>query len=153
MIIWRLCKARYANQALSGEGARLYGGRWSYPGVPIAYTASSLSLAALELLVHLDHDLAPSDLVSVAVTVPYSVSVERIEIGELPRNWRVFPGPEKLKEIGSSWARGKRSLLLEVPSAVVPQEKNYLVNPQHPDFAKLQIGEPRKFVFDPRLFK
>ncbi|HEX3034889.1 MAG TPA: RES domain-containing protein [Thermodesulfobacteriota bacterium] len=152
MIIWRLCSSRYANQPLNGEGARLYGGRWSHRGIPIAYTASSLALAALELLVHIDHDVAPSNLVSIEVTVPPSVLIERVKISSLPKNWRAYPAPEHLREIGSAWAMGKRSLLLEVPSVVVPQERNYLVNPQHPEFTKLKIGRLKPFEFDPRLF-
>lgn len=153
MNIWRLCTARYATNPLSGEGARLYGGRWNYPGIPVAYTAGSLALALLELLVHIDYDLVPSDLVSIEVYVPPSASIERVEISSLPRNWRAYPAPESLRKIGSAWAIEKRSLLLEVPSVVVPDERNYLVNPQHPEFTNLKIGHPKPFKFDPRLIR
>jgi RES domain-containing protein len=151
--IWRLCIARYATDPLSGEGARLYGGRWNYPGIAVAYTAGSLALALLELLIHIDYDLVPSDLVSIEVYVPPSASIERVEISALPRNWRAYPAPKSLRKIGSAWAIKKRSLLLEVPSVVVPDERNYLVNPQHPEFTNLKIGHPKAFKFDPRLFR
>lgn len=152
MIIWRLCKARYAKDPLSGEGSRLYGGRWTYPGISVAYTASTLSLAALELLVHLDHDIAPIDFQSIEISAPPSISIEKIEIKTLPKNWREYPAPDSLRKIGSRWAKERRSLLLEVPSAVVPQEKNYLVNPIHHEFATLIIEHPQPFRFDSSLF-
>ena len=153
MIIWRLCKARYSKQLLSGEGARLNGGRWSYPGTAVVYTAGTLSLAVLELLVHLDYEVAPADMVKVQILVPSSASIEKVKIESLPKNWRNYPAPESLQKIGSSWAMGKRSLLLEVPSAVIPEERNYLVNPEHPDFKVLKVERLERFKLDSRLFK
>jgi RES domain-containing protein len=153
LVIWRLCKSRYAKERLSGEGARLYGGRWSYPGIVVVYTASTLSLAVLELLVHLDYELAPSDMVRIRIEVPSSVSIERVRIESLPKNWRAYPSPESLQKIGSSWAAEKRSLLLEIPSAVIPEENNYLVNPVHPEFKELKVERPQRFKFDSRLLK
>jgi RES domain-containing protein len=153
LVIWRLCKARYAKELLNGEGARLYGGRWSYPGIAVGYTAGTLSLAVLEFLVHLDYEVAPSDMVRLQIEVPSSISIERMKVESLPKNWRAYPPPESLQKIGSSWAVEKRSLLLEVPSAVVPEEYNYLVNPQHPEFKGLKVERPQRFKFDSRLFK
>lgn len=152
MVIWRLCQQRYADRPLDGEGARLYGGRWNFPGASVVYTAGTLALAALEVLVHVDLDIAPTDLVAIPVEVPTRVRVEKVEIDGLPPHWRTTPAPEQLQQLGTAWVRRKTSLLLRVPSAVIPEEYNYLVNPAHSSVARLRVGEPRPFTFDPRLF-
>lgn len=152
MIIWRLCQQRYVHLSLDGEGARLYGGRWNFPGTPIVYTAGSLALAALEVLVHVDHDIAPADLVAIPIEIPKRVRIEKIETVGLPPYWRRTPAPEQLQELGTTWARRGTSLLLRVPSALIPEEYNYLVNPAHSAITRLKVGEPRPFLFDPRLF-
>jgi len=148
-----LCKARHSKQLLSGEGARLNGGRWSHPGIAVVYTAGTLSLAVLEFLVHLDYEVAPADMVRVQILVPSSACIEKVKMASLPKNWRNYPAPESLQKIGSSWAKEKRTLLLEVPSAVIPEECNYLVNPEHPEFKELKVERPERFKFDSRLFK
>ena len=153
MILWRLCRQRHAKQSLDGEGARLYGGRWNFPGTAVAYTAETLALAALEVLVHVDHDLAPTDLVAIPIDVPASIRTEAIQLSELPQHWQHTPAPEQLQELGSTWIRRGSSLLLRVPSVVIPEEHNYLVNPAHRDFPRLRVGKSRPFAFDPRLFK
>ena len=153
MIIWRLCRQRRSGQPLDGEGARLYGGRWNYPGTAVVYTASSLALAALEVLVHVDHDVAPTDLVSMPIEVPAGIRIEEISIASLPANWRNTPAPEELQKIGTAWVHRATSALLRVPSALIPEEHNYLVNPAHPDITRLKIGRPKPFTFDPRLLE
>jgi len=152
VIIWRLCRQRYANRLLDGEGARLYGGRWNLPGTPMVYTAGTLALAALEVLVHVDHDLAPPDLVAIPIEIPKKMRIEKIETAVLPAHWRTTPAPEQLQRFGTAWVRRGTSLLLRVPSALIPEEYNYLVNPAHSDVKRLRVGEPRPFIFDPRLF-
>lgn len=102
---------------------------------------------------HLDYDVVPSDMVRIQITVPLSVSIERVKVESLPKNWRAYPASESLQKIGSSWAAEKRSLLLQVPSAVIPEEYNYLVNPEHPEFKELKAERPQRFKFDSRLFK
>jgi RES domain-containing protein len=151
VIIWRLCREQHAARPLDGEGARLYGGRWNFLGTSIAYTAGTLALAALEVLVHVDHDLAPHDLVSIPIEVPSELGIEEIALTQLPSYWRKTPAPEPLQALGSEWARRETSVLLRVPSAVIPEEHNYLVNPRHPDSTQLKIGEPQRFAFDSRL--
>ena len=134
MIVWRVCRHRHANRPLDGEGAHLYGGRWNYPGTAVAYTAGTLALAALEVLVHVDHDLAPTDLVAIPIDIPAGIRTEEIRPSDLPQHWRRTPAPERLQELGTAWLRRGDSLLLRVPSVVIPEEHNYLVNPMHRDF-------------------
>lgn len=152
MVIWRLCQQRYADHPLDGEGARLYGGRWNYPGIPVVYTASSLALAALEVLVHVDHDLAPTDLVVIQIEVPRRLRIEEISIAALPQNWRSIPAPDHLQRLGTVWLQKGTGALLKVPSAGIPEEYNYLINPTHPACRRFKMGSPRPFTFDPRLF-
>lgn len=147
---WRIVKRKLVRDAFSGEGARRYGGRWNRPGVAIVYTAGSRSLAALEILVHLD---APDLLAEYAV-----IGVEfderlltRIDVAALPKRWWADPAPAKLQDMGDAWAASNASPALEVPSATVPAESNFLLNPGHPDFQKLRFGKPERFHFDPRL--
>jgi RES domain-containing protein len=147
--VWRLCRGKHA--AFDGEGARLAGGRWNPRGLPIVYTSETLALAALELLVHCDAPLAPADLVAIAADVPEQLSREEIRTRELPSGWRRYPAPEELARFGAAWARRGASALLAVPSAVVPSERNFLLNPAHPEFAKIRIAKPEPFTFDGRL--
>ncbi len=151
LTVWRICIRRYAD--LDGEGARLYGGRWNRAGVRLVYTSESLSLAALESFVNLDTDLAPDDLVSVRVRIPESLSIERLAVEDLPADWRSYPAPLALQALGSGWAKRGDTAVLAVPSAVIPQEWNYLLNPEHGDFARISAAKPRPFSFDPRMWK
>ena len=151
--VWRIVARRHARRAYSGEGARLYGGRWNAPGVAVVYTAGSLSLAALELFVHLDPEELPEDLVSVAAAIPDDVAIERLHPAALPRHWRQFPAPEAVQKIGTAWAASGRTAVLAVPSAVIPEETNYLLNPAHPQFAAVRMDAPKPFRFDARMGK
>jgi RES domain-containing protein len=150
---WRICARKHARTAFSGEGARLYGGRWNPPGVALVYCAATLSLAALELLVDLDPEEAPGGLTAVQAVIPDTLRIHRIEVGILPRNWRRYPAPLSLPDIGSAWITGGLSPVLSVPSAVIPKENNYLLNPAHPDFRHIKINPPAAFHFDPRMWK
>ena len=150
MRVWRICKSVHAVTAFSGDGARLYAGRWHRAGVPMVYTATPRALAALELLVHMEVRLAPSDF----VLIPADVPDERIiSLGptDLPENWRAVPAPSSTRELGTRWALEKGSLALRVPSVVIPEEHNVLLNPAHPDAGLVKSGSPLPFVFDPRL--
>ena len=149
MRVWRLCKSRHA--ALDGEGARLAGGRWNSRGTPVVYASDSLSLAALELLVHCDPALLPEDLVAVEIEIPDGVAQRRLEIAELPRSWRRHPAPASLARMGNLWAKEMTTALLVVPSAVVPGQRNVLLNPRHPDFGRIRAGRPERFALDARL--
>jgi RES domain-containing protein len=149
--IWRLCRAVHAADAFSGEGARRFGGRWNSRGVPMVYTSTSLALAAIELFVHLEPNLAPDDLVAIAAILPDREPARTIQPSDLPPDWRADEsGPRK---IGDEWIRSGTSLALQVPSVPIPQEWNVLINPLQPLMRELKIDPPQPFVFDARMFK
>ncbi len=150
--IWRITSGTYADRAFDGEGARRFGGRWNHPGTAIVYASEHLSLAALELLVQLDPDTAPADWWAVSGILPAGLGVSELEITDLPANWRAYPAPESLQDIGSEWARQAETAVLSVPSAVIPRERNLLLNPAHPAARRFRVGPPERFVFDPRLW-
>ena len=151
LIVWRLLTARFAQSAFSGEGARLYGGRWNRKGIPMVYTAGSQSLAMLELLVQ-DEPLR-ARYVMVPATLPKNLKIERVTPAQLPADWRNLGAREQLQAIGSDWAKRRSSSVLAVPSVVIPTETNYLLNPRHPSFARIEIGAPEAFVTDLRLIR
>lgn len=150
-LAYRIVKARNARTAFSGEGARVAGGRWNLPGDRVVYASSSLALAAMETFVHLGEDGLHVRFVSFPIGIPDTATVRRCL--HPPRGWRAEPPREESMRYGSAWLRSARSAVLEVPSAVVPSEWNFLFNPDHPDFAKLRIGRPQPFSFDPRMWK
>ena len=146
---WRIVKAKYAATAFSGEEAAKVGGRWNSRGQWVVYTSGSLSLAALEMLVHLN---PPVSFRLVAMPCEFDENlVERIKIAALPKTWRQYPAPGWIRAIGDAWLKEARSAVLAVPSVIVPREWNYLLNPAHPDFGRLAVGEPEPFAFDGRL--
>jgi RES domain-containing protein len=151
LIAYRLSRRAYV--ALDGEGARLFGGRWNPKGVAMVYSASTLSLAALECLVHFSPSALPTNYVSVAIEIPDDLKVEDWPASKLPKNWAETPGPASLQGLGARWVREARTAVLLVPSAVIPGEKNVLVNPRHPDAARVRGAKPLPFGFDPRLRK
>lgn len=148
-IVWRLLTARFAGAAFTGEGARLYGGRWNLKGVPMVYTSATQSLAMLEMLVQ-DEPLR-ARYVMIPATLPKGLKIERISYDQLPSNWRSLAAREQLQVLGTDWAKRRSSAVLAVPSAVIPSEANYLLNPAHTSFAKIAVGEPQDFVTDLRL--
>jgi RES domain-containing protein len=119
----------------------------------MVYASTSLSLAVLELFVHLQPDCLPDDLHSVEAKFPDRVSTERFRVADLPQNWRDYPAPTRLQELGSRWLQEQRSLLLIVPSAVNPAENNVLVNPLHPEIKTMTLMASKPFSFDPRMWK
>jgi len=151
LIVWRLLTARFAQSAFSGEGARMYGGRWNRKGMPMVYTAGSQSLAMLEMLVQ-DEPLR-ARYVMVPATLPKNLKIERVTLDQLPADWRDLGAREQLRAIGTDWARRRSSSVLAVPSVVIPTETNYLLNPLHPSFARIAIGKPEEFVTDLRLIR
>ncbi|HUX27291.1 MAG TPA: RES family NAD+ phosphorylase [Terracidiphilus sp.] len=152
MQIWRICRARFANEAFSGHGARRFGGRWNSPGVPMVYSSSSLALAAIELFVHLEPNQQPDDLVAIAATLPTGEHALRLEPTRLPPAWWTDDF-EPLRAIGDKWVREKSSLAIEVPSAALRMEWNVLLNPTHQAMAKLKVEAPQPFHFDARMFR
>jgi RES domain-containing protein len=149
---WRIVQAHVADRAFTGEGSRRYGGRWNSKGFAIVYTSSSLSLAILEVLVHVPIYGILEEYVYFPVEFDQDF-VLPLDMDNLPNNWKNDPPPRAIKQIGDSWVEGRKSVILEVPSTIVPTEKNYLINPALPDIKKLKTGSPTKLEFDPRLIK
>ena len=151
LIVWRITTARFARSAFTGEGARLYGGRWSPKGVPMVYTAANQSLAMLEMLVQ-DQPLR-ARYVMIEARIPSTVRIERVSIDDLPSDRRELGARQKLQAIGAEWASKRKAAVLAVPSAIVPRESNYLLNPLHPAFKRIKIGKPSTVETDLRLIK
>lgn len=147
---WRITKRKHAREAFTGEGASQFGGRWNSPGTAIVYTAQSQSLAALEMLVHFDWPELLQKYVLIAVEIDDAL-VAQFDPSRLPRNWRDDPPSPQVRAVGDEWALAGRSAVLRVPSALVPDEYNFLLNPNHSDFKKLRVGKPLSFRFDPRF--
>ena len=151
MEVWRICRRAHATDPLSGKGGLVTGGRWQARGTRVVYTSSSLSLAALEVLVHASATELPSDLVQVQVHIPDDLLIEEIAVSSLPKNWREYPAPASLQAIGAEWLGSMRTAVLKVPSAVIPSESNYLINPVQDDSQRIQAARAEKFILDPRL--
>jgi len=131
----------------------LYAARWNPVEVPMVYAATSLALAAVEVFVNLEPLDAPDDLVVIEAELPLDAGrCERVQIGSLPKDWRRQKHPE-LQRIGAEWIKSNRSLVMMVPSAAVDGDWNLLINPLHPDAAKIRIEKPRPFRFDERMFQ
>jgi RES domain-containing protein len=151
--IWRIVKAKHAAGAFDGEGARRYGGRWNPRGTPMVYLGGSLSLAALETFVHLAPEDARISLVAIEVSVPDSMKITELDTAKLPSEWRAQAPQHATQVIGRDWIKHGATVLLRVPSVIVVSEFNYLLNPQHPDFARIKIHPPMPFGFDNRMWK
>lgn len=151
--VYRLIKAKYADDPLDPQGAKQYGGRWNSKGVAAVYVSDSIALAALERLVHLRSNEILNRFVLCEIALPND-SIVTLAREALPRDWRDDPAPSSTSAIGDEWLSGATSLALAVPSTIVPQQRNLIINPNHPDFAELRRSftvEP--FVFDYRLVK
>ena len=157
---YRLVKTKFAATAYSGEGARLYGGRWNSPGTAVVYLAGSVSLAMLEVLVHTE-DAALLGAYSIG-EVTYDDSkvatsrgslVTTLAAKDLPSTWRDLPASPDTQAIGDAWIAAGKTVLLKVPSVVAPGEFNLLLNPTHPDLSKLVMGPLAPFRFDTRLLR
>ena len=150
---WRIVKTKHAGSAFDGDGARIAGGRWNRIGIPMIYTADSLALAVLEITVHLSQEeLLQKTYICISVQFD-SALVISLDSAEMPDDWDSLPPSEATQNIGTQWALSQKSVILKVPSTVVRQEFNYLINPVHPDFKKLSIGTPETVGFDPRIKK
>jgi RES domain-containing protein len=149
MNVWRLARAAYTTP--NGEGAKKYGGRWTPAGLAVVYTSASLALAAVEALVHADSDLLPDDLVILAAHIPEPFPIRTITPADLPDDWQHIPAPRTLLTIGGDWVSTSREVGLRVPSAVIPQEWNMLLNPAHRDFPAIKWTNEGPFRWDARL--
>lgn len=148
--IWRICAAKYQDTAFSGIGGLYVPGRWHIQGHKIIYTAENLSLASLEVFVHMESDRLK--LVAIEAKIPVELNIEEIKLSSLPDNWQDTKQYPLLQQLGRDWLMSRRTPILKVPSAVVPVEHNYLLNPEHPDF-QIFADKPIKFKFDRRMWK
>ena len=152
MQVWRTTKQKYAEVAFNGEGERLAGGRFNRRGMPLVYTSRTLSLSVLEVLTQL---VGYEDLLDyVAIPARFDERHEKaLEVADLPEDWRGLPVPESTKALGTAWLASQETLVLRVPSVVLPAEHNYLINPAHPSAAQVEVGDPQALDIDPRLLK
>ncbi|HEB63532.1 MAG TPA: RES domain-containing protein [Gammaproteobacteria bacterium] len=152
MEMFRVVEKPWSGSAFDGEGASICGGRWNNKGTAMVYAASTRALAILELLVHLeDSYIAQQNFVIFRATINDSYIMD---LGKgLPNDWQSDIIPLSTQAIGDDWARQQASAVLEVPSAIIPEEKNYLINPLHSDFKRLMIDKAQSLLFDPRLVK
>lgn len=149
---WRITKTKHAATAFTGGGAKAYGGRWNSAGTAVVYTAGSTSLAILELLVHLQAQELMRRYAIFEVSFDEALMTS-VNPATLPKSWRRFPSPASVQQLGDDWVAEATSAVLRLPSVIVPSEWNYLLNPAHPDFAKIAIGPKQQIKFDPRLVK
>jgi RES domain-containing protein len=149
---WRIVSANYKDKAFAGDGARVHGGRWNSKGVAVVYTADSLALASIEMIVNLPAPKLLQKYVRISAQISLNL-VSELSGADLPEDWNSRPISPSTRAIGDSWVKKQSSAVLRVPSIVVPDEYNYLLNPTHPDFAKVKIGKPSVYYFDPRLTK
>lgn len=150
MRVWRIARERYA--PLDGEGARLVGGRWNSAGRPVVYTSRTAALAVLEVLVWTDPEDVPDDLRLFEIEVPDDASILHLSAASLPAGW-TEPGSPECMALGDRWLDAAGSLALGVPSVVLPEEHNLLINPRHPDAPRVHIVDSRPFAFDLRLLR
>lgn len=148
--IFRIIDSHFTGEAFSGKGAEIAGGRFNSSGLRVVYTSGSLSLAMLELLVQVDdkHSLIGHIFVPAFIDRKH---IEIIEEGDLPAGWDSLPFGSASQEFGDRWLAEQRSLILQIPSIVVPRESNFLINPLHSSFDKIEFGVPEAARFDVRL--
>jgi RES domain-containing protein len=151
MRIFRIVTPAHLADALSGEGARLYGGRWNPKGLPMVYTAATRSLALLEMLVQ-DQPLR-AQYAFIPIDIPAKLRITRITQAELPADWRKPTARARLQMIGRKWLSRSSSAVLAVPSAVLPEEGNFLLNTQHKDFSQLAPCAAELLDTDSRLLR
>jgi RES domain-containing protein len=152
MLVFRIARKDVVKD-LSGTGAKLYGGRWNHRGTAVVYTSETRALAAVEFLVHVSLSNAPRGLMIATIEIPDRIGPEDVPRGSLPRGWRDYPPPRQVADLGTQWAKSGKSLLLRVPSAVVEQEHNILINPVHSDMRHVRLQRVEKFEFDKRLMR
>jgi RES domain-containing protein len=148
MLVYRISRTKFADD-LSGEGARLYGGRWNPKGIPCLYVASSISLAVLEFSVHVNIDELPRALSISTLKIPDSFL--DLAIQDLPGDWNRWPSPASTRDLGGNLLSAQKDLVIRVPSTVIPKEFNFLVNPLHPQFKQVKLISVEDFVFDVRI--
>jgi RES domain-containing protein len=149
MILYRLAIDKYSDD-LSGTGAKLFGGRWNIPGFAAVYATQSISLAVLEIIVHTNKDLIPPDYMLIKIEIPDNLPIKEITLKTLKENWR--EDLDYTQFIGTEFLKNNNNVALKVPSAIVEEENNIILNPAHIDFKKIKIKSITPFEFDNRFF-
>ncbi len=149
--VFRIAREKYVRE-LSGEGARLFGGRWNRKGTALLYASESRSLAVVEFLVHVPISLVPEDVHITRLALPADAEADEFTPDRLPAGWNRYPAPEALADMGSAWVRKNKKLVLKVPSAVVAGERNFLINPAHRLFPKVRILDVEPFEAIGRMY-
>jgi RES domain-containing protein len=147
---WRIVKEKHAKSAFSGEGARIFEGRWNSAGVRMVYCSEHISLAALEILVH-TQPVTIRDRFRVFRVSWEGKMMITIDLKKLPKGWNAQSPSSISKNVGDNWVRLGHSVVLAVPSVIVPAERTFLINPKHQDFGKIKIKDTGSFLLDPRL--
>ena len=153
MRVYRAFEAKHEATALTGEGARRFGGRWNSVGTPMVYTASTFALALLEIIVNASSGKIPSDMMYAPIEIPSDIVLDTLPVAKLPRNWHESPAPLGCQRAGDLWIRRGETVGLIVPSAVARIETNVLLNPSHGDFARLTIGNVEPMALDRRFLR
>ncbi len=150
---WRIVKTKHKHSAFTGYGCQFTSGRWHNKMALMVYCSETPALSALELFVHLQQDGMHIKFVSFEIQIPGKIIINVENIITLPKRWRRHPPGAGTKKIGSDWVKSMDSAVLSLPSTIIPSNKNYLLNPQHPDSDKITIGLPEPFSFDSRMWK
>ena len=151
MILWRLANKDKVKSSLTGIGSKSTGGRWNHPGTPVVYCSESIALCLLELQTRVDLDLLPDNYMKIKLSLPDSSSIKEFpHKNQLSKYLNPFH-TQLSRDYGTKWAEDKETLILKVPSAVVPEQFNYILNPMHPEMNKVKIAESTKLYIDPRI--
>lgn len=151
MIFYRLVTGRYASEAWSGSGANQYGGRWNHKGHPAVYVSTSISLASLEILVHVRKDTVLNQYQLFSIDIPDD-QIDYLDKVWLPEDWQENPAPVSTMDLGTGWLQANSALALILPSCIIPYENNAILNPLHPAFhTVLNSVQQLPFIFDTRL--
>ncbi|MDD1779664.1 RES family NAD+ phosphorylase [Enterovibrio sp. ZSDZ35] len=150
MEVFRLSVKKFAD--LSGMGGMFASGRWHQKGQPILYTAGSRSLAALERFVH-ESPVQMPPLVMMTIYIPDDIAIKRVSESELPNGWDAVPDADVSRQFGSMWLQEQQTPVIQLPSAIIASEYNFLINPIHPESQKVKVIDQRDFYYDGRLKK
>lgn len=151
MNIYRISTCTYIGDK-TGIGAKKYGGRWNSKGTAVLYTSDSRALCTAEIAVHTPLGIAPKNFCILEMTIPSSIAILEMDLNELPKNWNVFPHSKSTQKLGDTFVSENKYVAIKVPSSVVMGDFNYVLNPSHPDFSKIEFKEVKPFSFDQRLF-
>ena len=152
MIVYRIGKSKFILD-LTGQGAQLIGRRWNSRGIPMVYTSHSRALCTVEVAVHMPAGLLPTGFELISIHIPEDVLIKELLTRDLPSDWRSFPFARSTQKIGDSFILMNEFLVMKVPSAAIPGDFNYLINPRHPDIQRVSIIQREPYSFDERLFK